>query len=100
MTPTPLRAAVRARLLALWADLRAAASLRRREKRLSTYLLRLACMALILIVLPVQKLVQLGLVGFLLATLKTALAAAVVVALLAAVFALDEWRARRAATRG
>jgi hypothetical protein len=95
----PIRDAVRARLLAHWADLRGAVTLRRREKRFATYALRLVCVALILVVLPLQKLVQLGLAGFIVALAKVAAVAALVVGLLAVWFAWEEWSRRREAAR-
>ncbi len=96
MTAEPaIRAVVRARLLALWADLRGAVTLRRSEKRFTTYALRLLCVGLILVVLPVKKLMQLGLVGSVMALIKVALAVGFVVALLAAWFAFEEWSRRR-----
>jgi hypothetical protein len=87
--------AVSARLMRLWRDLREAASLRRTERHPTTYVLRLICMALILVALPLQKLIQLGLPGFILAAIKVALAAAVLTGALAAVFAAQEIARRR-----
>jgi mannose/fructose/N-acetylgalactosamine-specific phosphotransferase system component IIC len=95
-----LRRAVTARLLRLWRDLRAAASLRRTERSVTTYALRVICMALILVVLPLQKLIQLGLIGFILAALKVAVGLAIVAAALALVFAAQEIARRRRKGRG
>jgi hypothetical protein len=95
-----MRRAVTARLLRLWRDLRAAASLRRTERHPTTYALRLICMALILVVLPLQKLIQLGLIGFILAALKVAVGLAIVTAALALVFAAQEIARRRRKGRG
>ena len=90
-----LRRAVRARLERLKRDLLHYVTLRRREKKLSGYLLRLFILFALLIVLPVKKLVQLGLVGAILATLKTAFAAGVVIAALAIGFTIAEFLKRR-----
>jgi hypothetical protein len=90
-----LRRAVAARLLRLWRDLRDAADPRRREKRFATWALRVLSMAMILGVIPVWKLIQLGPVGFVLAALKVAFAAALLTAALAAVFAAQEIARRR-----
>jgi hypothetical protein len=87
--------AVRARLLRRWTELRGLVTLRRHEKRWTTYALRLTCLALILVVLPAKKVMQLGILGSLLGLLKVALAAAAVVGVLAAVFAIEEWMRRR-----
>jgi hypothetical protein len=87
--------AVRARLLRRWTELRSLVTLRRHEKRRTTYALRLTCLALILIVLPAQKVLQLGVLGALVGFAKAALAAALVVGVLAAVFATEEWLRRR-----
>jgi hypothetical protein len=87
--------AVRIRLLRRWADLRSIVTLRRHEKRRTTYALRLLCLALILVVLPVQKVLQLGVLGALIGFAKVALAALAVIAVLAAVFAVEEWARRR-----
>lgn len=95
MSAPSIRDAVRGRLLALWADLRGAVTLRRREKRFSTYALRLSCLFLLLVALPLKKLTQLGLLGASLALGKAALAVGLVVALLAAWFAFEEWSRRR-----
>jgi uncharacterized RDD family membrane protein YckC len=95
MTAPSVRDVARARLLALWADLRGAVTLRRREKRFTTYALRLLCLFLLLVVLPLKKLTQLGLLGSILALGKVALAVGLMVALLAAWFAFDEWSRRR-----
>jgi hypothetical protein len=92
--------AVSARLLRLWRDLRAAASLRRTERSATTYALRLICMALILAVLPAKKLMQLGLLGFILAAFKVAVALAIVTAALAVAFAAQELARRRRRARG
>ncbi|SEA45703.1 hypothetical protein [Rubrimonas cliftonensis] len=89
-----VRGHVQARLLRLWRDLRSMATLRRREKRLSTYLLRLLCLAL-LAALPIKKLIQLGALGFLLATVKAAVAVALVVGVLATAFAIEAVLRRR-----
>ena len=91
--------AVRARLLRRWTELRGLITLRRHEKRWTTYALRLVCLALILVVLPVKKVLQLGVLGALIGVVKVALAAAAVVGVLAAVFAVEEW-ARRRRSRG
>jgi uncharacterized RDD family membrane protein YckC len=93
------RKVVRARLLGLWRDLRGAATLRRTEKRFAAYALRLLCLFLLLVVLPVAKLVQLGPLGAILAFLKVGVAAALVVAVLAGYFATGEWARRRSVAR-
>lgn len=85
---------VRMRLLKLWRDFRSMATLRRYEKRRSTYLLRLLCLAM-LAVLPIKKFVQLGADGFLLATVKVAVAVALVIGALAAAFAVEAMLRRR-----
>jgi hypothetical protein len=87
--------AVRARLLRRWTELRGLVTLRRHEKRWTTYALRLTCLALILVVLPVKKVTQLGVLGALIGFLKVAVAVALVVGVLAAVFAAEEWLRRR-----
>jgi uncharacterized RDD family membrane protein YckC len=90
---------VRARLLALWRDLRGAVTLRRTEKRAAAYALRLLCLVSLLVVLPVAKLVQLGPLGAILAFLKAGVAVALVVAVLATYFAAGEIARRRGAAR-
>lgn len=95
-----IRRAVSARLLRLWRDLRSVASLRRTEPHPTTYALRLVCVAAILVGLPLQKLIQLGLLGFILAALKVALGVAIVTAAIAVVFAAQEIARRRRKGRG
>jgi hypothetical protein len=90
-----LRRAVGARLERLKRDLLHYVTLRRREKKLTGYLLRLFVLFIALIVFPILKLVQLGPLGFAMGTLKTLLAAGVVIAGLAVGFALVEFGRRR-----
>jgi hypothetical protein len=94
-----VRTVVRARLLGLWRDLRGAVTLRRTEKRTAAYALRLLSLFLLLVVLPVAKLIQLGVAGAVLAFVKAGVAVALVVAALAAYFALGERARRRGVAR-
>jgi hypothetical protein len=87
--------AATARLRELAAGLRGIATLRRHERRTSTYALRLACLALLLVALPVAKLIQLGVLGLVLALLKVAVGVALVAGLLWLTFAAEEWAKRR-----
>ena len=90
---------VGARLRRLWRDLRSAATLRRHEKRWTTYALRLLVLAL-LVALPLQKLVQLGPIEGALALAKAAVVAALFICALAAWFAASELMRRRSARSG
>jgi hypothetical protein len=90
-----LRRAVTARLERLRRDLLHYVTWRRREKKLSGYLLRLFVLFVALIVFPILKLVQLGVIGFAMGTLKTFLAAGVVIAGLALGFTIAEFLKRR-----
>lgn len=92
-----VRESVKARLRELGAGLLHHATLRRREKRLTGYLLRLFVIAMLTAVVAL-KVVQLGPIGALLAFVKVGVAAALVVGALAAVFAAQEWLKRRAAS--
>lgn len=85
-----VRRVVAARLLRLWRDLLGYVTLRRHEKRWQTYALRLVVVAMIVVVIPAKKVIQLGILSLVLALVKTAVAAALLVALLAAVFAAQE----------
>jgi hypothetical protein len=76
-------------------DLRALVTLRRHERRWQTYALRLAVVAMIVVVIPAKKLIQLGIIGSILALLKTALAVGAVAAMLAVFFAVQEIGRRR-----
>ncbi|MGF1657873.1 MAG: hypothetical protein ACFCUS_00405 [Rubrimonas sp.] len=90
---TPRRIAS-ARLARLWRDLRAAVTLRRHERRWSTYALRLLVLGM-LFALPVKKLLQLGPLDGAVALFKAALAAALVAGALGAWFAIEAiWRRR------
>lgn len=90
-----MKRAVAARLMRRWVDLRSVFTVRRWERRPSTYALRLLCLALIVVVLPVKKAMQLGAAGALLAGLKVGVAVALVAGALALVFAGQEWARRR-----
>jgi uncharacterized membrane protein len=90
-----LRRIVLARLARVLRDLRALVTLRRHEARWQTYALRLFVVAMIVVVIPAKKLVQLGIVGSVLALMKTALAIAFVAAMLAVFFAAQELARRR-----
>jgi hypothetical protein len=90
-----LTRAVRIRLERLKRDLLHYVTWRRREKKLTGYLLRLFVLVSALIVFPILKLVQLGPVGFVMGTLKTFLAAGVVIGGLAIGYALVEFSKRR-----
>lgn len=90
-----LRRIVLARLMRVLRDLRALVTLRRHEARWQTYALRLFVVAMIVVVIPAKKLIQLGIVGSILALVKTALAVAVVAAALGVFFALQEVARRR-----
>jgi hypothetical protein len=76
-------------------DLLGLVTLRRRESSLEGYVIRLFCVGMIVVVLPVLKLVQLGPVGFALALVKVALGAALVAALLALVLFVEVYLQRR-----
>lgn len=88
---------VLARLRRVGRDLLALVTLRRHEKRWQTYALRLVVVAMIVVVIPVKKLIQLGFVSAVLAVLKTAVAVGAVAVLLAAWFAVQEILRRRRA---
>ena len=95
---------IRARLERMKRDLLHFVTLRRREKAFAPYLMRLFVLAMLLLVLPVKKFVQLGVIGGFLALVKTGLAAGLVILGLAVAFAIGEaarrrrrWLARRAA---
>jgi hypothetical protein len=90
-----IKRAVRMRLERMKRDLLHYVTWRRRETRLSVYLLRQFILFVALIAFPVVKLVQLGLLGFVMGTLKTFLAAGFVIAGLAAAFAVQEYARRR-----
>ena len=90
-----LRRIVLARLLRVVRDLRALVTLRRHEARWQTYALRLFVVAMIVVVIPAKKLIQLGIVGSILALAKTALAVGLVAALLGVFFAGQEVARRR-----
>lgn len=92
-----IKRVVKARLWRLWTGLREMATLRRREKKLSTYLLRLLVLTM-LAALPLKKLYSLGIVDAVLALIKVGIAAALVAGVLGAAFAAQEV-ARRRATR-
>lgn len=86
---------VLARLRRTGRDLLALVTLRRHEKRWQTYALRLVVVAMIVVVIPLKKLIQLGIVDAVLAMLKAGLAVALVAAALAAIYAMQEMRRRR-----
>jgi hypothetical protein len=92
--------AVKSRMIGLAQDLRAAATLRRTEKSLNGYLMRLFIMGMLLVVLPLKMLIQLGIVGFVLAALKVAVAVGLVALVLAAAFAVGEIARRRKGAGG
>jgi hypothetical protein len=85
---SPRRVAL-ARLARLWRDLRGAVTLRRHEKRVWTYVLRLLVVGLVL-ALPLKKLFQLGPVDGALALVKAGIAAGLVSLCLGLWFALSE----------
>ena len=86
---------VRARLARTGRDLLGLVTLRRREASLESYVIRLFCVGMLVVVLPVLKLVQLGLLGFLLAAVKVALVLALLTLLLSLVYAVQAWNRRR-----
>jgi hypothetical protein len=86
---------VRARLARTGRDLMGLVTLRRREASLESYVIRLFCVGMLVVVLPVLKLVQLGPVGFLLAAIKVALVLTLVTLLLSLVYAVQAWQRRR-----
>jgi hypothetical protein len=90
-----IKRAVRTRLERVKRDLLHYVTWRRREKKLTGYLLRLLILFMLLVVFPIKKLVQLGILGFILATLKTGFAAAIVIGGLALGFAIQEFLRRR-----
>ena len=90
-----VKRAVRVRLERLKRDLLHYMTWRRREKTLTGYALRLFVLFMALIAFPILKLVQLGLIGFVMGTLKTVLAAGVVIAGLAIGYAIVEVARRR-----
>lgn len=90
---------VLARLRRTGRDLLRLVTLKRHEKTWQTYALRLFVVAMIVVVIPLKKLIQLGLVGTVLALVKTAVAVALVAAGLAIVFAVQELGRRRARRR-
>lgn len=90
-----LRRVVLARLRRTGRDLLGLVTLRRHEKRWQTYALRLFVVAMIVVVIPVKKLLQLGVVDAILALLKAGVAVALVAAGLAAIYAVQETRRRR-----
>ena len=90
-----LKRIVLARLSRVLRDLQALVTLRRHERRWQTYALRLAVVAMIVVVIPLKKLIQLGIIGSILALVKTALAVGVVAAMLAVFFAVQEIARRR-----
>lgn len=83
------------RLLGLLRGLRGAVTLRRHERRLSTYFLRLTCLGLLLVVLPLEKLVRLGPLDAVLALLKVGAGAALVAGVLWLAFVVEEFLRRR-----
>ena len=97
---------IRAKLERMKRDLLHFVTLQRREKALTPYLLRLFILAVLIVILPIKKFVQLGVVGGLLATMKTVFAAGVVILGLVIAFALGEaarrrrrWETRRRAAK-
>ena len=93
---------IRAKLERMKRDLLHFVTLKRREKALTPYLLRLFILAVLIVILPIKKFVQLGVVGGLLATMKTVFAAGVVILGLVIAFALRRrrrWETRRRAAK-
>jgi hypothetical protein len=86
---------VLARLRRTGRDLLGLVTLRRHEKRWQTYALRLFVVAMIVVVIPVKKLLQLGVVDAILALLKAGVAVGLVAAGLGAIYAVQELHRRR-----
>ena len=94
-----LRRVVMARLTRTGRDLLGLVTLRRHESSLEGYIIRLFCVGMIVVVLPVLKLIQLGLLGFVLALIKVALAGLLVVLALGIIYLVQAWYLRRSLGR-
>lgn len=86
---------VRARLARKGRDLLGLITLRRHESGVEGYIIRLFCMGMLVIVLPLVKLVQLGPIGFLLAAIKVLLGGLLVAAMLGLIYLVQAWYRRR-----
>lgn len=86
---------VRARLARTGRDLLGLVTLKRHESSIEGYVIRLFCVGMIVVVLPVLKLVQLGVIGFLLALVKVALAGLLVTVALGIIYLVQAWYRRR-----